>query len=78
MMDYTWDVTMRNSDGKFISMNRTDRLLGCRRSWYKTEKAARKEMNWWYNQAVNGVCTQIKWVLYYRHNGIISIIDFSK
>lgn len=78
MMDYTWDVTARNGDGKFISMNRTDPLLGCRRSWYKTENVARKEMDWWFTQVVKAGCTQIAWILYYRHNGIISIIDFGE
>lgn len=71
MLDYTWDVTARNCDGKFVSMNRTDRLLGCRRSWYKTEKAARKEMNWWYNQVVTAGCTEISWNIYHKTMGII-------
>lgn len=70
MKDFTWAVSARNKYGVLIHCNITDTERGYRQSWYKTELAARKAMCGWIQCLRYFGCTEIKWALYHRENGV--------
>jgi len=71
MKDYTWAISARNKYGVLIHGNITDTERGWRQGWYKTELSARKAMCGYIRFWRACGCTEIKWTLYHRKNGII-------
>lgn len=44
MKDYTYCLTVKEKDGSIRQVNETDVARGYRKSWFKTEEAARKAL----------------------------------
>lgn len=70
MKNYTYDLTVKSEDGNIYYKNENNSLRGYKKSWFKTEEAARKGLCNAIRYA--DICgdTVISWAIVYREHGV--------
>lgn len=70
MKDYTYSLSAKNGNGEVVTFNETDKSKGYRKSWFKTEEAARKTLKRMIEFYEQLGYTEIEWTLYSKIKGI--------